>query len=145
MATPAPPGFDLDPRLADESIVLDEWDLCRVLLRDEHRFPWLVLVPRRAGLTELFDLSAPDQSAVMAETVRAARALAALPGVDKVNTGALGNIVRQLHIHVVGRREGDPAWPGPVWGFGPRQPHPPGALETVRARLMPLFKEGLQR
>ncbi|MCP5433420.1 MAG: HIT domain-containing protein [Alphaproteobacteria bacterium] len=118
-------GFALDPRLAGESVVLGDLALCRALLRDDARYWWVVLVPRRAGLVELHDLAPAELSAAVGETALASRALANLAAPTKVNVGALGNIVRQLHIHVVARREGDAAWPGPVWGAGERVPMAP--------------------
>jgi len=110
--------FDLDARLAADAAPIGDWTLSRVLLMNDSRFPWLVLVPRRTGCTEVFDLSTEDQCTLMAEIARAALAVRSAFHVEKINVGALGNIVPQLHVHVVGRRKGDAAWPGPVWGFG---------------------------
>lgn len=127
--------FDLDPRLAQESVLVSELGVSRLLLRDEHRFPWLVLVPRRPDVTELFALSAPDRAAVMEEVSQASQLLLKQTTAEKINVGALGNIVSQLHIHVIGRRGDDPAWPGPVWGFGEREPYGPEALEGLAEKL----------
>ena len=80
------------------------------------RYPWLILVPAQPDLVEISDLSAADQSRLMAEIAAAGEALTDLYRPEKINTGALGNIVRQLHVHIVARNTGDPAWPGPVWG-----------------------------
>lgn len=110
--------FELDTRLAVDTATIGDWTLSRVLLMNDSRFPWLVLVPRRKGCTEVFDLSTDDQNMLMAEIARAALAIRAVFNVEKINVGALGNIVAQLHVHVVGRRKGDAAWPGPVWGSG---------------------------
>lgn len=116
-------GFVLDPRLDADTLELGELGLCRALLMDDARFPWLVLVPRIAGARELIDLDAGDQQALLAEVVRAGRGLEALARPDKLNIATLGNVVAQLHIHVVARHAGDAAWPGPVWGFGTREPY----------------------
>ncbi len=87
---------------------------------NDARFPWLILVPRRPGLVELVDLQPAERAALMEEIAGVSVALSARRGVDKINVGALGNIVPQLHVHIVGRAVGDDAWPGPVWGFGAR-------------------------
>jgi diadenosine tetraphosphate (Ap4A) HIT family hydrolase len=87
-------------------------------MMNDSRWPWLVLVPRRQNLVELTDLDAADRARLIEETARAADWLKAHAKADKINVGALGNVVRQLHVHVVARHAGDPAWPGPVWGFG---------------------------
>lgn len=128
-------GCELDARLAADTKFIVDWPLCRVLLMDDARFPWLVLVPRRAGLVELDDLDEGDRGPLMHEIQRAMKALRAVAACDKLNVGALGNIVRQLHVHVVARREGDAAWPGPVWGAGSRRPYAPADREALRARL----------
>ena len=110
--------FALDDRLARDGLVIGDLALCRVLLMNDARWPWLILVPRREGLVELIDLEPADQTQLMDEAGRAARFLKSQARADKINVGALGNIVRQLHLHVVARVIGDPAWPGPVWGYG---------------------------
>ncbi|WP_439815330.1 HIT domain-containing protein [Zavarzinia sp. CC-PAN008] len=132
--------FVLDPRLAADSDLLATWDLCQVRLQDDARYPWLVLVPQREGLREVHDLMHADRHRLAEEIARATAAVAAL-GVHKVNVGALGNIVEQLHVHVVGRMPGDPAWPGPVWGQGSpvrRAPAARAALEQQLAHLLEL-------
>jgi diadenosine tetraphosphate (Ap4A) HIT family hydrolase len=111
-------SFELDDRLARDTLVVGDLTLCRVLLMNDGRWPWLILVPRREGLVELTDLDSPDQAQLMDEAGRAARFLKSQARADKINVGALGNIVRQLHLHVVARVAGDPAWPGPMWGYG---------------------------
>ena len=127
------------PRLAAGGTLIADLALCRVLLKDDSRWPWLILIPRRADLTELHHLTSFDAAALMAEIQRASAAIATLDGVAKVNVGALGNEVPQLHIHVVGRWPGDPAWSGPIWGVAGKTPYAPAALnalvETIRARL----------
>jgi len=111
-------GFALDPRLAADTRPVASLPLCDVLLMNDARYPWLILVPRRAGLVEITDLRDDEQAVLWQEVNRAAAALRAIAPCDKLNLGALGNIVRQLHVHVVARVEGDAAWPGPVWGNG---------------------------
>lgn len=128
------PPFSLDPRLAADTVILGDWPLCRVLMMDEQRYPWITLVPRREGLVELTDLTEAETTLLWGEIRRAGAAL--LPQGDKLNVGALGNIVAQLHIHLIARKVGDPAWPGPVWGHSPRQPWPDAlARDRMATRL----------
>ncbi len=124
-------GFVLDPRLAADTIFIADWELSRVLLMDDSRFPWLILVPRRRGLVELTDLPFEDRMELLREADRALALLRAIARCDKFNIGALGNIVRQLHVHVVARREGDAAWPGPVWGSGVPLRYEPAEREAL--------------
>ena len=88
-------------------------------------------MPRRESLREIVDLDAAARGMLMEEIARASRFVRGLPGVEKINVGALGNVVAQLHVHVLGRAAGDPAWPGPVWGHGERQPYAAGAAEAL--------------
>lgn len=127
--------FDLDPRLANDTVVLAESELCLLLLMNERRYPWLILVPKRAGLTELDELSARDRGVLAEESSALSAVLRAEFEADKINVAALGNVVRQYHLHHVVRRLGDPAWPGPVWGHSPREPYAAEELERTRARL----------
>ena len=131
-------SFALDPRLATDTYLIGDLSLSRVLLMNDARYDWLILVPRRAGLTELIDLTREERTTLMEEIAVAGGALRQAD-VTKINVGALGNIVRQLHVHVVARREGDFAWPGPVWGAGVAQPYEGGAarqkLEGFRQAL----------
>ena len=127
--------FELDPRLAGDTAFVADWPLGRVLLMDDARYPWLVLVPRRRGAVELDDLQESERTQLMDEIQRAMDALRSVAEFDKLNVGALGNIVRQLHVHVVARREGDAAWPGPVWGHGPAQRYIPEVRDGLIARL----------
>jgi diadenosine tetraphosphate (Ap4A) HIT family hydrolase len=121
-------NFALDPRLAAETHLVGELALSRLLLMDDARFPWLVLVPRIAGARELIDLDEGDQRALLAEVTATGRALEALLQPDKLNVAALGNVVPQLHVHLVARRRDDAAWPRPVWGVGERIAYAPAAL-----------------
>ena len=93
-----------------------DWPLCRVFVYDDARYGWALLVPRRAGVVEMADLDPEDQAQLMREIVRLSGAVRAMEGVEKLNVGNLGNMILQLHVHVIGRFQGDPAWPGPVWG-----------------------------
>ena len=126
-------SFELDARLARNSFVIGDLPLCRVLLMNDARWPWLILVPRQQGLVELIDLEPADQTRLMDEAGRAARFLKSHARADKINVAALGNIVRQLHLHVVARVAGDAAWPGPVWGQGVAAPYDDGAARALIA------------
>ncbi|RBD01276.1 diadenosine tetraphosphate hydrolase, partial [Xanthomonas oryzae pv. oryzae] len=105
--------FQLDPRLAADSVFVADGPLSQVRLMDDARFPWLVLVPRVADVSEWIDLDGGQQRLLLAEINQLSQLLRAEPAVSKLNIGALGNIVRQLHVHLVGRHHGDAAWPGP--------------------------------
>ena len=122
--------FVLDPRLAADTAFIADGPLSQVRLMDDTRFPWLVLVPRVNGVSEWLELDGGQQRLLLAEINQAGQLIRAQPGVEKLNIGALGNIVRQLHVHLTGRHDGDPAWPGPVWGHGAAVRHAPAALAT---------------
>ena len=132
-------SFVLDARLAADTFPIGDLELSRVLLMDDARFCWLILVPRQADSSELVDLDARNRTVLMEEIAAVSEVLRGRPDVDKINVGALGNIVRQLHIHIIARSEGDPGWPGPVWGHGLREPYQHSDLrrfaETIRAAL----------
>lgn len=121
--------FELDPRLVGDTLVIGDLPLCRVLLMRDRRYAWLLLVPRRHGMVEVADLPADERAALWREVDVAGAALRSVASCDKLNIGALGNIVRQLHVHVVARLEGDAAWPGPVWGFGKAEAYGEGEAE----------------
>jgi diadenosine tetraphosphate (Ap4A) HIT family hydrolase len=113
--------FVLDPAFVATAAELGQLPLCHARLQLDARYPWVVLIPRVGGARELEDLSPADRARLIEETVLAGAAVRAVAavlglGVDKLNVGALGNVTPQLHVHVLGRRVGDPAWPGPVWG-----------------------------
>jgi diadenosine tetraphosphate (Ap4A) HIT family hydrolase len=114
--------FDLHPRLAADTVFVADWAISRVLLMNDSRYRWIILVPRVANAMELFDLTLPDRSMLLEEIVKSSERLKRLTGAAKINVGALGNLVPQLHVHVVARLPGDPAWPGPVWGHSPAVP-----------------------
>ncbi|PTR32842.1 diadenosine tetraphosphate (Ap4A) HIT family hydrolase [Luteibacter sp. OK325] len=132
--------FELDARLAGDTLVVGDLALCRVLLMRDSRFAWLVLVPRGSALVEVSDLAEDERALLWREVDAAGRALRALAPCDKLNIGALGNIVRQLHVHVVARRVDDAAWPGPVWGSGKAEAYAEGEaerlVEALRRKLL---------
>jgi diadenosine tetraphosphate (Ap4A) HIT family hydrolase len=129
--------FRLDPAFEATSIALVRLPLCEARLQNDARFPWIVLIPAQANLRELEDLAAADRARLMEEIVLAGRAVRAIdPAATKLNVGALGNITAQLHAHVVGRRPGDPSWPGPVWGFGAATPYREAELARARAAAL---------
>ena len=131
--------FELDKRLDADTFSVAPLGLCELRLMNDKRWPWLILVPRRAGLSEIHDMTPLDQTMLTFEAAIVSQALKSVTRCHKVNTGALGNIVRQLHMHVIARHEGDAAWPGPVWGHGTREPYSEKDahqfIEAVRAAL----------
>lgn len=128
--------FDLHPRLAADSIALAELPLCSVRLMNDARFPWLILIPRRPGASEITDLDPWDRQALTEEIARASQALRQVVRADRINVAALGNLVPQLHVHVVARTEEDRAWPGPVWGSGAAQPYAREAAVDMAQKLL---------
>lgn len=134
----AAPSFVLSERLVADTVPVADQALCRVLLMDNRLYPWLVLVPRRPEVRELHELGAADRGLLVEEIARASALLAAEFAIDKVNVGMLGNLVPQLHCHVVGRRQGDAAWPGPVWG-GPAERYESLERDRLAARLRGFF------
>jgi diadenosine tetraphosphate (Ap4A) HIT family hydrolase len=135
----------IDERLTFSSDALADLELCHARLQLDARWPWIVLIPLRDGLTELDQLAPDDRTLLLDEIAAAGAAVRAVGAaldvaVDKLNVGALGNVVPQLHVHVVGRRRDDPAWPGPVWGFGEPRPYGPADLERARAAALPLLR-----
>ena len=131
--------FSLDKRLSAVSVHAIDLPLSRVLVMDDSRYPWLVLVPRRAHMVEMFDLEPSDRVMLCEEYSVAGARLKALTHCHKVNIANLGNNVPQLHIHVIARNPGDAAWPGPVWGVGAAVPYEPKALEEFVDKVVHLF------
>jgi diadenosine tetraphosphate (Ap4A) HIT family hydrolase len=129
--------FELHSQLAKDCAVVGDLELCRVLLMNDAQYPWLILVPRRAEVTELFQLGPADLRRLFEEVSAAAAAMAGHFRADKMNVAALGNVVPQLHVHVIVRRQSDPAWPRPVWGARPTQPY---ADEVLAARIAELVE-----
>ena len=122
--------FELDEHLANDTIRVGDLPLSLVLLMNDSRFPWAILVPRREGLVEFHDMTEVDRQVLTDEAARVSAALQKLTGAVKMNIATLGNVVRQLHVHVVARQEDDDAWPRPVWGVGTRAPY---AAEEAKA------------
>jgi diadenosine tetraphosphate (Ap4A) HIT family hydrolase len=134
---PDPKDFQwtLHSTLERDTVPVGDLPLCRVLLINDANYPWLLLVPRRAGANEITDLEYIEQAQLMTEMTAAGRVLKELTGCDKINTAALGNVVPQLHIHVIARRRGDAAWPKPVWGAVPPVAYSKAELERVLSPL----------
>jgi diadenosine tetraphosphate (Ap4A) HIT family hydrolase len=127
--------FTLHPTLARDTVEVTGLPLCRALLMNDCRFPWLILVPEREAIREIHELSPADRATLIEEIALGSKALERTCHPDKMNVGSLGNVVPQLHVHIVARTAGDPAWPGPVWGSGTAVPYSKGEIEEVRARL----------
>jgi diadenosine tetraphosphate (Ap4A) HIT family hydrolase len=130
--------FQIDPAFLAGSEPLGELGLCHVRLQTDARWPWIILIPRVSGAREIEDLDAAGRALLMDEVVAAGAAVRKIGeargfAVAKLNVGALGNVTPQLHVHVVGRRPGDAAWPGPVWGVGVAEPLTVEALEKAKA------------
>jgi diadenosine tetraphosphate (Ap4A) HIT family hydrolase len=134
--------FVLHERLAADTVALADWPLSRVLLMNDQNYPWLILVPRRPGLKEIHDLGQDERAQLTEEICRTSRALQSRFSPDKINVGALGNLVPQLHIHVIARFTTDPAWPGPVWGKQPPVPYESAALQERVAAMTAAFAAG---
>ena len=134
-------GFELHRRLAWDSEHVLRFELCELRLMNEKRWPWLLLVPQRADIEEIHDLEQMDQAMLAFETNLAAATLKTMTGCLKINTGALGNVVDQLHIHIIARNEDDPNWPGPVWGHGQRVPYKPEEIAHLIGALRLAFDE----
>jgi len=128
-------GFQLHERLAQDCVEVARWELSLVLLMRERLWPWLVLVPRRPGLREIHELAPSDRALLVEEIARAGSALQRAVAADKINVGAIGNLVPQLHVHVVARHQGDPAWPKPVWGAMAPEPMDDQALAARLAQI----------
>lgn len=133
--------FTLDPRLEADTRIVCDLPLCRLLVMRAVDRPWVILVPRRPGAVEILDLEATDRAALFDEITAVAEALRAVTGAHKLNIAALGNVVAQLHVHVIARFRDDPAWPNPVWGRPAVRPLADGALDALvdglTARLTP--------
>lgn len=130
--------FELHPRLAADCLVVGDLPLSRLLLMNDRQYPWCILVPRRAGAREIYLLPEADQQQLWRESAQLSAAIMELFGGAKLNIGALGNMVPQLHVHHIVRHAGDAAWPGPVWGKHPAQPY------TVEAAARQVQQIGLR-
>jgi diadenosine tetraphosphate (Ap4A) HIT family hydrolase len=127
--------FGLHPQLAADCAVVGDLPLCRLLLMDDANYPWCILVPRRAGVREIHELAAADRAALLDEVTALSAAMQSVFVADKMNVAALGNVVPQLHVHVIARRVGDAAWPRPVWGAVPRRPYGEVERDAMLERL----------
>jgi len=131
--------FILHPRLESDTAEIVKLKLCRVLLMCDSRFPWLILVPERPGISEIHGLLKEDRAELIEEITLASRVIEKTYKPDKINIGALGNVVPQFHVHVIGRFFNDSAWPGPVWGTPGGQPYAEGELKETLTRLSGAF------
>ena len=139
-AAPALHGaFALDPQLERDTAMVGDLPLSRVLLMNDAGFPWLIAVPRHAGAVEIFDLGTAERAQLMGELALLAQLLKDLTGCDKINIAAIGNVVSQLHVHIVARRRDDPLWPRPVWGAQPPRPYEAAErdrlIEAIRRKI----------
>ena len=134
------PDFAIDPQIQADSMPVTELKLSHVRLMRDANYPWLLLLPRRAGLFELVDLEQEDRIALMDEIATASTVLREIVPCDKLNVAAFGNVVRQMHIHVIARTFNDAGWPKPVWGAAPKRDYAPGAVEALAAKLAARLK-----
>jgi diadenosine tetraphosphate (Ap4A) HIT family hydrolase len=126
---PMPEPWSLHPQLARDTIAIGDLALSRLFVVNDANWPWLLLVPRRAGASEIIDLDEVERAQLMTEIARVGRALKEVTACDKLNVAALGNVVAQLHVHVIARRSGDAGWPKPIWGAAPPLAHDARELE----------------
>ncbi|MDD3765016.1 MAG: HIT domain-containing protein [Nevskiales bacterium] len=138
--------FELHPQLAADTHLIGDWPLCRLLLMNDAQYPWVILVPRRSGIREIYELDPGDQQMLFNESIRLGHDMMRLYSGHKLNVAALGNMVPQLHVHHIVRFDGDPAWPAPVWGRVPAQAYAPDALharmQQLRQQLEPQLPRG---
>ncbi|QPI63495.1 HIT family protein [Vreelandella venusta] len=135
--------FELDPRLEADTLPLTDLPLCRALLMNDARYPWVVLVPRRASVSEVFELSQDEQAQLWRETIALGAAMKEIFHGDKLNIATLGNVVSQLHMHLVVRYTDDACWPAPVWGNGSPEPYELALQGSRREQLLAQI-EGLK-
>lgn len=133
--------FTLDSRLQQDTVAVGDFPLCRLLLMNDAQYPWFILVPRREDVSELFQLDEQDQRALWRETTFLAEVLKDSFAADKMNVATLGNMVAQLHMHVIVRRRDDAAWPAPVWGRQAAVPYTVLQIERVKERLRLVLTE----
>ena len=136
--------FVLDERLQQDTVTLGDFPLCRLLLMNDASYPWFILVPRREEVSELFQLNTADQQLLWREATALAEILKDTFGADKMNVATLGNVVSQLHVHVIARRRDDAAWPTPVWGFQSTKPYSEAQLTGIRQKLKLVLANGFQ-
>jgi diadenosine tetraphosphate (Ap4A) HIT family hydrolase len=133
--------FQLHPRLAADTFAVAQLTLCELRLLNNCCVPWFILVPRKSQLTEVHQLSETEQQQLIWESSRVAQAVEAISPCHKINLGALGNVVSQLHWHVIGRTTDDPCWPGPVWGCGTAKPYSATASAQLIAQMKKVLRE----
>jgi diadenosine tetraphosphate (Ap4A) HIT family hydrolase len=127
-------GWSLHPQLQADTVAVGDLALSRLVAINDADYPWLILVPRRAGAVEIADLG-EEATALMAEIVLVSRVLEDMTNCDKLNVAAIGNVVSQLHVHIVARRKGDPLWPKPIWGAAPPRPGEPAEFHRLIAAI----------
>tara|TARA_R110000796_G_scaffold22765_3_gene65644 strand:- start:508 stop:927 length:420 start_codon:yes stop_codon:yes gene_type:complete len=132
-------NFELDERLTADTLPIADLPLSRVLLMNDARYPWVILVPRYGAISEVFELSLDDQQQLWREATQLGEAMKTALGGDKVNIAALGNVVNQLHVHVILRRHSDATWPAPVWGNGSPEPYDLDGQAQLRHQLLALI------
>jgi len=135
LRVPSPADWELDPLIARDTVPVGDMPLCRVLLIKDANYPWLLLVPRRDKAVEMVDLDTIEQAQLMTEIAHASRTLKTLTSCDKINVAALGNVVAQLHVHVIARSRGDAAWPKPVWNAVPPRDYEKAELDKLLVAL----------
>ncbi len=133
--------FALDPRLQQDTLPIGDFPLCRLLLSNDSNYPWFILVPRRDDISEIFQLDGADQQQLWKETTALAETLKDSFDADKLNVAALGNVVSQLHMHVIVRKRDDAAWPAPVWGKLQAKPYNADQIAAIRERLRLVLTE----
>ncbi len=128
-------AFDINPRLEGDSYPVTDLGLCAVRLMKDANYPWLMLIPRKQDLIEIIDLQPLERIVLMEEISQASKALKTVTDCEKLNVAAIGNVVPQLHVHIVGRNREDAAWPAPVWGTVPATSYAPAKAESLISRL----------
>ncbi len=136
--------FTLDQRLQQDTVLLGDFPLCRLLLMNDANYPWFILVPRRDEVSELFQLDAQEQQQLWRESTELAEVLKDTFKADKMNVATLGNVVSQLHMHVIVRRKDDPAWPAPVWGKHPAKAYSDEQVAALRDKLRMVLDDDFQ-
>jgi diadenosine tetraphosphate (Ap4A) HIT family hydrolase len=134
-ADPNSAGWILDPQIERDTMPVGDLPLCQLRLMNDANYPWLLLVPRRPSVSEIVDLDGVERARLMAEITETSQALKAITACDKINVASLGNVVAQLHVHVIARFRSDAAWPKPVWGAAPPRAYPPDAAARLTAAL----------
>ncbi|WP_395763831.1 HIT domain-containing protein [Stutzerimonas balearica] len=136
--------FVLDARLAQDTLTIGDFPLCRLLLMNDANYPWFILVPRREEVSELFQLDVGDQQLLWREATALAEIVKDTFGADKMNVATLGNVVSQLHVHVIARRKDDASWPSPVWGRLPAKPYSDERVAEIRHKLKLVLADQLR-